>query len=417
MAEAAAATDPGGGRAGRRIVLVGAGHAHLHLLHCASDFARRNIELVVVAPEDFWYSGLATGVLGGLYPTSLDRIDIAAMLFGTGARLVRQRMSALDLDQRRIIVEDGSSIAFGALSLNLGSVVPPIPGATETAYAAKPVTRLIALHANLEDRFREDATPPAVAVVGGGVTGCEIAASIAELARRHDAKVDITLFAGSRLLANLPTSGARRLGGYLRSRGVSVRQGARVERIENNRLILDDRSTQEFEYLINATGLKPPPLTKSLGLPVTDDGALIVDRRLMSVEAEGVFAAGDCIAFRGQPLPRVGVYAIRQAPVIAQNVLAFLDGQDLADFVPQAHYLSIMTLGGGKGYAQRSRFWWLGRTSFLIKDWIDRRFLMNNQPPPSNRSLPADGNQEWAVRRRASETTLGPSSQSGVRHL
>jgi len=380
VAKAGATTDDTTGAA-RRIVLVGAGHAHLYALRNAAAFARRGFHLVVVAPEDFWYSGLATGVLGGIYPRSLDRIDIAALIAGTGAELVRKAMVGLDRDRRRVLLDDGSAIGFGALSLNLGSAVPPIPGTSERHYAAKPVTRLIALRAKLESRFRDRPDgKTTVAIVGGGITGCEIAAAVAELARRHGVAVTILVYAGDRLLADLPPAGAQRLARHLRRRGIDIRQGARVDSVDGAQLVLADGSPEPFDYLVNATGLTPPPLTRAIGLPTTDDGALVVDETLMSPGANGVFAAGDCIAFAGQALPRVGVYAIRQSPILFHNLMAFVDGDHLQRFLPQKRYLSIMTLGDGKGFARRAGLWCQGRTAFRLKDWIDRRFLAAHRP-------------------------------------
>jgi NADH dehydrogenase FAD-containing subunit len=49
----------------KRVVLLGAGHAHLYALKRAREFARRGYELVVVAPDAFWYSGLATAAPQG----------------------------------------------------------------------------------------------------------------------------------------------------------------------------------------------------------------------------------------------------------------------------------------------------------------------------------------------------------------
>ena len=57
-----------------RVVLAGDGHAHLHTLQHAAEFARRGVELAVIAPEDFWYSGLPTGVLGGRFPPAPDQV-------------------------------------------------------------------------------------------------------------------------------------------------------------------------------------------------------------------------------------------------------------------------------------------------------------------------------------------------------
>lgn len=378
MARPHAAGDNGRGSA-RQIVLVGAGHAHLYSLRRACEFARRGFELVVVAPDDFWYSGLATGVLGGIYPPELDRIDIAALLHGSGARLVRTAMTGLDIGARHVLLDDGTSIAFGALSLNLGSVVPPIPGANARLFPAKPVTRLVALRAALETDLRQG-RKITVAIAGAGVTGCEIAAAVAELLHKHDATADIVIYGGGSVLADLPPSGVKKLACHLRNRGIEIHRNHRIVSVEGTRLTLANGSSETFDYLVNATGLEPPSaLTRATGLPTTEDGALVVDETLMTPGADGVFAAGDCIAFAGAALPRVGVYAIRQSPILFNNLMAFLEGEELQRFVPQKRYLSIMTLGAGKGFAHRAGLWSKGRAAFLLKDWIDRRFLAAHQ--------------------------------------
>ncbi|HKH27194.1 MAG TPA: hypothetical protein VKA61_02540, partial [Sphingomicrobium sp.] len=72
----------------KRVVLVGAGHAHLYTLKHARAVTERGYECVLIAPGDFWYSGLATGMLGGHYPPSLDRIDVGALATRGGGRFV-----------------------------------------------------------------------------------------------------------------------------------------------------------------------------------------------------------------------------------------------------------------------------------------------------------------------------------------
>ena len=59
-----------------RVVFVGAGHGHLYALKRTREFTSRGFEVCLVAPELFWYSGLATGVLGGRYPASRADIDL-----------------------------------------------------------------------------------------------------------------------------------------------------------------------------------------------------------------------------------------------------------------------------------------------------------------------------------------------------
>jgi hypothetical protein len=108
----------------QRAMLLGAGHAHLFTLKRAAEFARHGFELVLVAPEVFWYSGLATGVLAGIYPPELDQIDVGALVVKGGGRFIRARATAIDVAARTVSLDTGSSLSYDVLSCNLGSEVP-----------------------------------------------------------------------------------------------------------------------------------------------------------------------------------------------------------------------------------------------------------------------------------------------------
>jgi len=362
----------------RRVVFLGAGHAHLYGLKRAAAFARRGHQAVVVAPEAFWYSGLATGVLGGLYPPALDRVDVQALVENRGGRFIADRAVAIDAAARTVHLERSPPLAYDVLSVTLGSRPPPIPAdpGAPPCYAVKPVRRLAELRADLEARFaRAPDRPVRVAVAGGGATACEVAANVAALAAARGGRAEVTVLAAGPVLRQLPDRAARRVVRALEARGVAVRTPARVARLAAAAAVLDDGAAVACDLAVNATGLVPHPLLRTAGLPMTAEGALTVDRHLRSVGDPAVHGAGDCIALAGRPLPRVGVYAIRQAPVLYRNLLAALDGTAPARFTPQARYLWILNLGDGTGLAARGRLWWHGRVAFRLKDRIDRRFL------------------------------------------
>ena len=92
-----------------------------------------------------------------------------------------------------------------------------------------------------------------------------------------------------------------------------------------------------------------------------------------------MFGGGDCIYFKDSPLDKVGVYAVRQNPVLLHNLLAYIDGSRLEPFSPGGDYLLIFNLGGGSGVLRKKRIQLDGRLAFVIKDFIDRRFMRKFQ--------------------------------------
>lgn len=373
---------------GRRVVLVGAGHAHLYLLKRAAELTRRGLDLTVIAPEDFWYSGVATGVLGGRYPAEYERVDIAALLAGSGASLVRARLSGLDAASRHVLLEGCDPVPYDAVSLNLGSMPPELAGAHARCFDVKPVANLHRLAAALDAWHRERPGEAAnIAVVGGGMTGVEVAANLEQLARRIGAAFEIALYAAGGVLDELPRAASEGVTRALQRRRVTILTQSRVTRLEEGRIVLADGRTEPADFVVNASGLRPAPVCRALGLPLDAEGAIIVDATLASIGSRSVFAAGDCASFCGTALPRVGVYAIRQAPILFQNLIATLEGRPLTAFVTQKRFLTIANLGDDTGLAVRGALHWQGWLAWLLKDRIDAAFLAEYRPRPTPGSL------------------------------
>jgi NADH dehydrogenase FAD-containing subunit len=368
----------------RRVVLLGAGHAHLFTLKRTAEFVRGGFELVLVAPEVFWYSGLATGVLAGNYPAALDQIDVGALVVRGGGRFLRQRATAIDVTGRTVALGDGSSLSYDVLSCNLGSEVPldAVPGAAAHGYAVKPVRNLWELRQALEARLgsAEPRQPLRIVVVGGGATGCEIAANIQHLVAAHGGQAHITILArGDHLLGQLPRGAAEKMERLLGQRGVRLALGSPVVRVDSQAVTTADGEQVPSDFLVHATGLTAPPILRATGLPTSDDGALLVDDHLRSVADDRVFGGGDCVALQGQELAKVGVYAVREAPVLCHNLLATLQGRPLRRFRSQRRFLLILNLGDGTGLLTWGPFSWHSRLAFWLKDRIDRAFLREYQ--------------------------------------
>lgn len=357
------------------MVLIGAGHAHLHLL--ARELPRyraAGVALSVVDPGCFWYSGLATGMLAGHHPPRADRIDPAAMLRGhQGVELIRARATGLDR-ARQVVHTTAGALRYDALSWNIGSqTVRPAGIDDPSLRTVKPIAGLAALAGELRERGRAT-----ISVIGGGPTGCETAVCLSELARAAGLELRVRLVVRSPRLLGHPSRRLQlRLRRHLCACGVALVHGE-LAAVTAGDLELTDGRRLPGDLVLLATGLRAPALLGELGLPLRD-GGLLIDDGLASVDDPRIFAAGDCAALRGHDLPLLGVFGVRQAPILAHNLLASLRGEPLRRYQPQRRWLQILHLGHHHGLALRGGAWWLHPLMLHWKDQLDRRFMARHR--------------------------------------
>jgi NADH dehydrogenase FAD-containing subunit len=107
-------------------------------------------------------------------------------------------------------------------------------------------------------------------------------------------------------------------------------------------------------------------------------GGLLVNKYLQCTAHPEIFGGGDCIYFKDRPLDKVGVYAVRQNPVLYQNLMASLEETVLQPFDPGGYHL-IFNMGDDTGILRKKRLVFGERLAFLIKDHIDRKFIRKFQ--------------------------------------
>lgn len=363
--------------AGQRIVLVGAGHAHLHVLKEHERFARAGAALTLVDDGDFWYSSMASGLLGGRYDAEEDRVDVAALARACGVEMVRDRAVGLDRDAATVTLEGGTSLPFDAVSFNVGSGVEPSFAVQNgpNVWYVKPIVNLLKLRDTLAEEWSTGRALHVV-VIGGGPSGCEMGLAIDALARKRNGRVRITLVtADERLLMEEPTGAGRMLDRLLAEREVEVLKEQEVASVTSDRVRLASGEALPFDHVVIGTGLAAKPLVRTLGLPADHERGLTVTRALHSPEDERVFAAGDCADVEGRQLPRLGVFGVRAAPVLTHNLLARVTDGETRLYRPQPIWLAALNLGDGTGLGTYGPLWWRGRSALALKEGIDRRFM------------------------------------------
>lgn len=348
------------------LLLVGAGHTHLHLIAQAGDLMTAGYRVRVLAPRHFDYSGLASATAAGSVPPDAGRIDVRALARRHDVELVEDTLSGLDLLGRCATTAGGARLEYDVVSLNLGSVASA-PGmeVADEVLRVKPLTDLATLDARLAER--PGAT---VNVVGGGSTGIELAA---HLAVRPGVGHVRLLEAGLEVGIDLPPRARRRMVRLLTRRGVEVRVDAAVRAVTVDDVRLDGGDALPHDLALLATGLVAPLLVAELGLGDAD--GIPVTATLQHVDHPDIYAVGDCAHFTPRPLPRIGVHGVRQGPVLLASLLARAADEPLPTYAPQDRALAVLDLGAGAGLAVRDRLWWYGGSALRLKRWIDRRWL------------------------------------------
>jgi NADH dehydrogenase FAD-containing subunit len=152
-----------------------------------------------------------------------------------------------------------------------------------------------------------------------------------------------------------------------------------VKELSGNQILMADGSSFPFDVAFMALGVQPSGIFSDSGIPTGADGGLLVNSFLQSLAHPEIFGGGDCISFADRPLAKVGVYAVRQNPILYHNLLAALEAREMKTFMPQKDYMLIFNMGNGRGILWKRSFVYEGRLAFFLKDYIDRKFMKKFQ--------------------------------------
>jgi len=380
------------------ILLVGGGHAHVEVLRRFGMQPVAGVRLTLVSRDLATpYSGMLPGLAAGDYSHREAHVDLAPLAAFAGARLVRGTVSGLDLDRNEAQIDGRPAIAFDFVSLDIGSA-PSTAGIDGAARALplKPVDRFLERWAETEDRVAAAGGEFRLLVIGAGAGGVEIALA---LRRRLAARLAGQGLAPDRLRFTvvtdaekvLPAHGAaarRRVAGALRRCGIEQRTGMRIAAVEPGRVVAESGEALAADAVLLATPAAPAAWVAASGLAVDGRGFVEIGADLRSRSHPQVFAAGDIAAFSGRALQKSGVFAVRQGPVLAENLRRLAAGGALLRYRPQRRVLSLISTEGGRAVACWGPFAAAGGWAWRWKDRIDRRWMARYN------ALPAMGGAE-----------------------
>jgi len=349
-----------------RIVILGGGFGGMSAAESLEDLfgADQSVEFTLVSETN---ALLFTPMLAEVAGSSLEPTHISSPLRTSlhRTRVIRGRVSQVDLESRRvrILLGDGAAtetLSYDHLILALGSVSNylGLENVERRAFDFKSLLDAILIRNHVIDMFeRADRETDKTArqealtfvVAGGGFAGVELAGALNDFGRgmladypslRPDDLRVILVHSRDRILPEL----SENLGAYalerMRERGVVFKLNARLadagsgtvglKRLDGAR---EEIRTQTFVW---TAGTTPNPLLKTLPVQHDKRGAVIVDSALAVPNVPGVWAIGDCAAVTdsktAKPCPPTAQFALREARTLARNIHATVHGKPLTSF-------------------------------------------------------------------------------------
>ena len=356
----------------KSIVILGGGFAGMKTAESLEHqfLHDRSVSMTLISETN---ALLFTPMLAEVAGSSLEPSHISTPLRSSLARtnFVRATVESVDLEKRKVKLAADPTFSEGApreipydqLVLALGAVSNYLGMADVQKHALdfKSLLDAIRVRNRVIEMFEraDSETKPEVrcrlltfVIAGGGFAGVELAGALNDFGRGiladypnlrpEDFKV-ILVHSRDHILPELSESLGRYAQEKMAVRGVIFRLNARLTNFQPGLVVLSDGEIPA-ETLVWTAGTSPNPLLRNLPVERDKRGAVIVETTLAIKDYPGVWALGDCAAVvdgvTGKPCPPTAQFAIREAPVLAKNIRASLEGGPLHSF----HFNSLGAL-------------------------------------------------------------------------
>ncbi|MER5423956.1 NAD(P)/FAD-dependent oxidoreductase [Streptosporangium roseum] len=325
-----------------KVVVIGGGYAgtvaanHLRM--------RTDVDITLVNSRPKFVERIRLHqFVAGNYDASVDY----GTLLGDGITLVVDDATRIDTASHTVELASGRALDYDHVIYAVGStgaVPSSVPGAAEFTYSVAEFEFAQRLRA----RLVELPAHAAVTVVGGGLTGIETAAELAEQGRM------VTLVCGGTLAPSLSAPARRSVATWLSEHGVTVLEANAVAEVRQDAVVLTDGPVRQSALTIWTAGFGVPGLAAASGLRVDALGRLLTDETLISVDDDRIVAAGDAASPSGRPLRMSCQAAVPLGVQAANTVLSRIAGTAPA-VIDQAFKGSCISLGRRAGTMQLAR--------------------------------------------------------------
>lgn len=410
----------------KKIVILGGGFGGLYTAIALEKQARRlPLDVTLINRNNYFLMTpllfeAGSGVLEPRHAVS----PIRSLLKTT--RFVQGEVQSVDLDRKLVSARSADELRefpFDHVVVAVGGVTNTslVPG-SEHALTFKTMGDAIFLRnrtiqlferADLETDPTRRLAMLRFVIVGAGLVGTELAAELGAFvhhvvrAYKHidpkELKFDL-IEVGKRIMPEVDPELSEYATRILTRHGISVRVETKVKSIEPGRILLDTdhEDTISSNTIIVATGVKPSPIVERLNLEKNNRGRIVTDSSMRVSGRSDVWSLGDCAAIpdpldsQGRPYPQLAQHALREAKVLADNIVRSIQRQEPQPFI-YANKGVMAALGEFHGVGRVYKFriygfvaWWVWRTYYLLQmprwprririmiDWTIALFFSND---------------------------------------
>ncbi len=386
-----------------KIVILGTGFGGVYtFLHLKSKLKEMNAEVTLVGKTNYF---LFTPMLhevatGGLNSEHIVE-SVRGLMINTPANFIQTNIKSIDLGTK-IVHTECCNLAYDYLVVATGADTNTfgIAGVEKclTLKNLKDAEYMRTIFINAFEEASKELDPAkqkellSFAIIGGGATGVELAAEMSELfydtmdkyyPTFSSNQVSIKLIAATPDLISQFAPELRELAlNSLRNKKVEILLNTTITKIEDHEILTSTGQKIKARFKIWVAGVKAnTPVFESSKVLIDKTGRLVTDKFLRvkkdsAHEWDNVFALGDVASFldkENKPLPMLAQVAVKEAPVIAENIQLSIKSLPLIEFdytssgslVSLGHKNALGDLWGMK--LSGPHIWWLWRTIYLFK--------------------------------------------------
>ncbi len=319
-------------------------------------------------------------------------------------RLVRDRACSVQSDAQTVTLETGEVLSYDDLVVAIGSeaMTYNVPGVVEHAALMRTQEGIHAIRARLREELASCLRGGTracmdVVIVGGGAIGVELAMELAHFSRallrsgraNHDEIRIVLLEAGPGILGHISPRIRARVMRRLQTLGVDVRINMAVARVEKDAVIVRAGSSEislPSRLTVWAAGVRPSQALRGFNLPLAKNGGIDVESTFLVRGVPRVYALGDAMTFlhpkTSEPVPATGQAAVREAGLVAENIVRALERKPLVAWVPPERWIMVVPMGGMRAIADLGFMSVGGFFGYLVRKSADLLYYAALFPLP-----------------------------------